>query len=190
MCVVMYHYVLHYASYTQVRGDNGARLVTIQDGDPKGKRVIIVDDLVQSGGTLIETAKLLHAQGADAVYGYVTHAVFPSKSYEKFLHPRGLSPSTSPKPAGQGHGGVMPHPPAAGAAGTSGCCAGGGIGIAAGDPNPHMPATPVLHNEKPLFTKFYVTNSVPSTIQHLPKDNLFHVLDLLPLIVQDLDFDA
>ena len=30
------------------------RIVRIKEGDPKGRHVVIVDDLVQSGGTLIE----------------------------------------------------------------------------------------------------------------------------------------
>jgi phosphoribosylpyrophosphate synthetase len=34
--------------------DGDKRVVTIQDGDCKGKNVIIVDDLVQTGGTLYE----------------------------------------------------------------------------------------------------------------------------------------
>lgn len=30
------------------------RIVCIKEGDPRGRHVVIVDDLVQSGGTLIE----------------------------------------------------------------------------------------------------------------------------------------
>lgn len=30
------------------------RIVRIKEGDPSGRHVVIVDDLVQSGGTLIE----------------------------------------------------------------------------------------------------------------------------------------
>lgn len=30
------------------------RIVRIKEGDPKGRHVVIVDDLVQSGGTLVE----------------------------------------------------------------------------------------------------------------------------------------
>lgn len=30
------------------------RIVRLKEGDPKGRHVVIVDDLVQSGGTLIE----------------------------------------------------------------------------------------------------------------------------------------
>ena len=43
---------------TKVRqGDK--RLVTLKEGEPEGKHVVIVDDLVQSGGTLIELS-LIH----------------------------------------------------------------------------------------------------------------------------------
>jgi adenine phosphoribosyltransferase len=47
--------------------------------------VIIVDDLVQSGGTLDECRKALLKCGAKRVSAYVTHAVFPNAAYNKFM---------------------------------------------------------------------------------------------------------
>jgi phosphoribosylpyrophosphate synthetase len=49
------------------------------------RHCLIVDDLVQSGGTLIECAAVLRKAGATKVSAYVTHAVFPNDSYKKFL---------------------------------------------------------------------------------------------------------
>ncbi|KAJ0435556.1 putative ribose-phosphate diphosphokinase [Helianthus annuus] len=65
------------------------RIVRLKEGDPAGRHVVIVDDLVQSGGTLIECQKVLAAHGANKVSAYVTHAVFPKKSYERFVHKDG-----------------------------------------------------------------------------------------------------
>ncbi|KAK4387254.1 Ribose-phosphate pyrophosphokinase [Sesamum angolense] len=62
------------------------RIVRIKEGDPTGYHVVIVDDLVQSGGTLIECQKVLAAHGAAKVSAYVTHGVFPKKSWQRFLH--------------------------------------------------------------------------------------------------------
>ncbi|KAK3021991.1 hypothetical protein RJ639_045645 [Escallonia herrerae] len=62
------------------------RLVRIKEGNPSGCHVVIVDDLVQSGGTLIECQKVLAAHGAAKVSAYVTHAVFPKRSWERFVH--------------------------------------------------------------------------------------------------------
>eukprot|EP00392_Amoebophrya_sp_AT5.2_P006517 g6529.t1 len=61
------------------------RLCRIQDGNPKGKHVILVDDMVQSGGTLLESITCLVQGGATKVSCYVTHAVFPGESWRKFL---------------------------------------------------------------------------------------------------------
>lgn len=36
------------------------RIVRLKEGDPKGRHVVIVDDLVQSGGTLIECQVRMH----------------------------------------------------------------------------------------------------------------------------------
>ena len=68
---------------TKVR-DGDKRIVRLKEGDPKGKHMVIVDDLVQSGGTLIECQKLLAAQGAKHVSAYVTHGVFPNESWKRF----------------------------------------------------------------------------------------------------------
>lgn len=44
-------------------------------GDVKGRRCILVDDIVDSAGTLCNAAAALVDEGASAVFGYVTHGV-------------------------------------------------------------------------------------------------------------------
>ena len=68
---------------TKVR-DGDKRKVRLKEGEPAGRHVVIVDDLVQSGGTLIECQKLLSRLGAAKVSAYVTHGVFPGESWKKF----------------------------------------------------------------------------------------------------------
>lgn len=71
---------------TKVR-DGDKRIVRLKEGAPAGRHVVIVDDLVQSGGTLVECARALKAAGAAQVSAYVTHGVFPGRSWERFLAP-------------------------------------------------------------------------------------------------------
>jgi ribose-phosphate pyrophosphokinase len=68
----------------KVRKD-GRRAVTIKEGDPQGRHVVVVDDLAMTGGTLLEAQKELAAQGAKRVSCYVTHGVFPDESWKRFL---------------------------------------------------------------------------------------------------------
>src|SRR6202048_1735393 len=44
-------------------------------GDVDGRTCILVDDIVDSGGTLVNAADALLAEGARAVYAYITHGV-------------------------------------------------------------------------------------------------------------------
>ena len=44
-------------------------------GDVKDKRCILVDDIVDSGGTLCNAAEALMASGAVSVDAYITHGV-------------------------------------------------------------------------------------------------------------------
>jgi ribose-phosphate pyrophosphokinase len=109
--------------------DGDKRSVIIQDGNAKGKRIVIVDDLVQTGGTLFECGVALTNAGALEVNAFVAHGVFPNDSWKRFMK-----------------------------AGDRGC-----------------------------FNKFYLTNSIPTITNSLPKDDVFVVLDLAPKIVDDLD---
>lgn len=62
-----------------------SRIVHIVEGTAEGKHCIIIDDLVQTGGTILQCAKCLLAAGAKKVSAYCTHAIFPKESYKKFL---------------------------------------------------------------------------------------------------------
>ena len=44
-------------------------------GDVRDKRCVIVDDIIDTGGTLIKAAEALKAEGADKVSAYITHGV-------------------------------------------------------------------------------------------------------------------
>jgi ribose-phosphate pyrophosphokinase len=44
-------------------------------GDVEGRSCILVDDIVDSGGTLCNAADALLANGAKEVYAYITHGV-------------------------------------------------------------------------------------------------------------------
>ena len=51
-------------------------------GEVKGKIAIMVDDMVDTAGTLIKGAELLEKEGARAIYACATHAVLSGPAYE------------------------------------------------------------------------------------------------------------
>ncbi len=52
-------------------------------GDPRGKNVIIIDDLIDTGGTFVACAKALKDAGAEQIIGACTHPVFSGQAIEK-----------------------------------------------------------------------------------------------------------
>lgn len=68
----------------KTRGEGDDRTVVIQDGNATARHIVIVDDLVQTGGTLFETGKVLKEAGAASVNAFVSHAVFPNESWKRF----------------------------------------------------------------------------------------------------------
>jgi len=52
-------------------------------GDVKGKTWIIVDDIIDSGGTIVNAAKALKDRGAKEVYVYITHGVLSGDAVKK-----------------------------------------------------------------------------------------------------------
>jgi ribose-phosphate pyrophosphokinase len=51
-------------------------------GDVKGADVVLVDDLIDTGGTLSKAAQLIMDKGAKSVRAVVTHAVLSGKAYD------------------------------------------------------------------------------------------------------------
>ena len=65
--------------------DGEKRRIQIKEGDPCGRHVLIIDDLVMTGGTLHQCRKALKEAGAAQVSAYVTHGVFPAESWRQFI---------------------------------------------------------------------------------------------------------
>lgn len=56
-------------------------------GDIGGKTCILLDDMIDTAGTIVEGAQALLERGAAAVYAAATHAVFSGPAYERLAHP-------------------------------------------------------------------------------------------------------
>lgn len=52
-------------------------------GDVRGKTAVLVDDMIDTAGTITEGAKLLREQGARQVYACATHAVFSPPAIDR-----------------------------------------------------------------------------------------------------------
>jgi len=55
-------------------------------GNVEGADVVLVDDLIDTGGTLCKAAQLIMDKGAKSVRAVVTHPVLSGKAYENIQH--------------------------------------------------------------------------------------------------------
>ena len=51
-------------------------------GDVQGKCAVIVDDIIDTGGTLVAAAQTVIDAGADEVYAVATHGLFSGNAFE------------------------------------------------------------------------------------------------------------
>jgi len=54
-------------------------------GTVKGADVILVDDMIDTAGTLCKAASLLKEKGAQRIFAYATHGIFSSKALQRLL---------------------------------------------------------------------------------------------------------
>ncbi len=54
-------------------------------GDVQGKSAIMIDDLIDTGGTIVHGAKALLERGATEVYAACTHPVFSGAAYDRLV---------------------------------------------------------------------------------------------------------
>ena len=57
------------------------RMVLI--GDVRGKDVVLVDDIIDTGGSITKAAQMMRDNGANSVRAVCTHPVFSGKAYER-----------------------------------------------------------------------------------------------------------
>ena len=65
-------------------------------GDVKGKTAVIVDDMIDTAGTLKAAAQTVLDEGAARVYAAATHAVFSGNAFENLATSRLRARSSSP----------------------------------------------------------------------------------------------
>jgi len=74
---------LPWAIVNKIRSRPQHSEVTHVIGEVDGKRCILVDDLIDTAGTLVNAANKLREEGATEVYAAATHAVFSGPAYER-----------------------------------------------------------------------------------------------------------
>jgi ribose-phosphate pyrophosphokinase len=52
-------------------------------GEIEGRNCVIMDDMIDTAGTLVKAAEVLKERGAKRVYAYCTHAVFSGPAIER-----------------------------------------------------------------------------------------------------------
>jgi ribose-phosphate pyrophosphokinase len=77
------HLGLPWAIVNKMRREVQQSEITHVIGDVKNKRAIMVDDLIDTAGTLCNAAERLVEEGATEVYACATHAVFSGPAYER-----------------------------------------------------------------------------------------------------------
>lgn len=55
-------------------------------GDVEGKNVVILDDMIDTAGTIAKAADMMIAKGAISVRAFATHAVLSGPAYERILN--------------------------------------------------------------------------------------------------------
>ena len=52
-------------------------------GEMDGKRVVLVDDIIDTGGSIVQAAEMVAARGAREIYAYATHPVFSGDAVDR-----------------------------------------------------------------------------------------------------------
>lgn len=72
------------AAFVYKRRSSGSDTeITGINADVRGKKVVLYDDMIRTGGSLINAAKVYKEAGAKEIYVVATHGVFPSGSVER-----------------------------------------------------------------------------------------------------------
>ena len=77
------HLGLPWAIMSKTRYSSGESEVTHVIGEVKGRRAILIDDVIATAGTLVNAAERLAEEGATEIYAAATHGEFSGSAYER-----------------------------------------------------------------------------------------------------------
>ncbi|MBA3388749.1 MAG: ribose-phosphate pyrophosphokinase [Rubrobacter sp.] len=77
------HLGLPWAILSKTRHGRGESEVTHVIGEVEGRRAIMIDDVIATGGTLVNAAERLMDEGATEIYAAATHGEFSGEAYQK-----------------------------------------------------------------------------------------------------------
>jgi ribose-phosphate pyrophosphokinase len=69
--------------YKRRDATSGALAVTGVNADVRGKEVVVYDDMIRTGSSLIQAAKAYQAAGASRVHAIASHLVLPADAWDK-----------------------------------------------------------------------------------------------------------
>ena len=81
-----YNYDLNMVMIDKTRKEANVVDSMVLIGDVKGKNVIIIDDMTDTGGTLCKAAEYLIEEGANSVRAIVTHGVLSGPAFERIAN--------------------------------------------------------------------------------------------------------
>ncbi|MBC7190035.1 ribose-phosphate diphosphokinase, partial [Candidatus Aerophobetes bacterium] len=64
---------------------NEAEVIQIV-GEVEGKKVLIIDDMIDTGGTILAAVDILRKNGAEEIYAACTHPVFSGNAIERLIN--------------------------------------------------------------------------------------------------------
>ena len=76
----------------KVRNDDGIAMKIL--GNANGKTAIILDDMIDSGGTIIEAANVLKMQNANDIFVYATHGVLSGNAVQNLQNEENIKKIT------------------------------------------------------------------------------------------------
>ncbi|WP_147635463.1 ribose-phosphate diphosphokinase [Risungbinella massiliensis] len=76
-----------FAIMMKKRPAHNAARVTHIIGEVEGRTPIIIEDMIDTGGTIVSVVEHLQAKGANPAYICATHPVFSANAVERLIHP-------------------------------------------------------------------------------------------------------
>lgn len=72
-----------FVSFTKERYQADKTKIVATQGSCKGTTAIVIDDIINTGGTALNVCEALHQQGYARIYGYFVHAVLSADAAQK-----------------------------------------------------------------------------------------------------------